>query len=124
MSRIRLYLDEDAMENALAIALRARRMDVLTAAECGMANRSDEEHLDYASRKGLVLYSYNMRHYSSIHSQWLGSGRQHSGIILSPQQRYSVGEQQRRLLRILSNLSATEMLSRIEYLSNWPSESG
>jgi hypothetical protein len=45
MSRIRLYLDEDAMQNVLVVALRARRVDVLTASDCGMVGRSDDDHL-------------------------------------------------------------------------------
>jgi hypothetical protein len=40
MSRIRLYFDEDAMQQALFVALRARRIDVLTASECGMIGKS------------------------------------------------------------------------------------
>jgi 3-polyprenyl-4-hydroxybenzoate decarboxylase len=34
MSRIQLHFDEDAMQRALVVALRARRVDVLTASEC------------------------------------------------------------------------------------------
>jgi hypothetical protein len=33
MSQARLYLDEDAMRKALVFGLRARNVDVLTAAE-------------------------------------------------------------------------------------------
>jgi len=49
MSRIRLYFDEDAMQHALVVALRARRVDVLTASDCAMINRGDEDHLRHAS---------------------------------------------------------------------------
>jgi len=41
MSRVRLYLDEDAMRRSLVFALRARNLDVLTAADAGMINRAD-----------------------------------------------------------------------------------
>jgi len=119
MSRIRLYLDEDAMEHGLVIAFRARLVDVLTASDCGMVNRDDEEHLEYASRSGRALYSFNIRDYARIDRQWIENGREHSGIILAPQQRLSIGEQQRRLLQLLSRRSAAEMRSQIEYLSNW-----
>src|SRR5690348_4082731 len=102
MSRIRLYFDEDAMQEALVVALRARRIDVLTASDCGMVNRSDEEHLRHASRDGRVLYSFNMRDYSLLHQQWSADGQAHGGIILAPQQRYSIGEQLRRLLQLLN----------------------
>ena len=114
-----MYFDEDAMQQALVVAPRARRVDTLTALDCGMVNRRDEQHLLYASGGGRVLYSYNIRDYSSLHERWLGGGREHSGIILAAQQRYSVGEQLRRLLQLLNRRSAEGMLSRLEYLSSW-----
>lgn len=119
MSRIRLYFDEDAMQHGLVTALRARRVDVLTALECGMVNKCDEDHLRHAGGVGRVLYSFNIKDYSSIHQQWIASEQAHSGMILAPQQRYSVGEQLRRLLQLLNRKSAVEMQSRLEYLSAW-----
>src|SRR6266481_5228803 len=102
MSRIRLYLDEDSMQSALVVALRARRVDVVTASDCGMVNRSDEEHLRFASAAGRVLYSFNLKDYSLLHELWTTREQVHSGIILARQQRYSVGEQLRRLLRLVN----------------------
>jgi hypothetical protein len=54
-----------------------------------------------------------------LHEQWIASGREHSGIILAFQQRYSIGEQLRRLLHLLNRKPAAEMMSRLEYLSTW-----
>jgi hypothetical protein len=119
VSRIRLYFDEDAMQHALLVALRARRIDVLTASDCAMIGRSDIEHLRHASSDGRALYSFNIKDYSLLHEEWLAGGYEHSGIILAFQQRYSVGEQLRRLLHLLNGMPATGMLSRLEYLSNW-----
>ena len=119
MIRIRLYFDEDAMQNALVVALRARRVDIVTASDCGIVNKSDEAHLSRASGDGRVLYSYNIGDYSAIHKEWMGRGAAHSGIVLAPQQRYSTGEQLRRLLRLMNLKPAAEMFSRLEYLSNW-----
>src|SRR3954447_8335736 len=119
MSRIRLYLDEDAMQGGLVMALRSRHVDVLTAFDGGMVNQSDEDHLHYASLNERVLYSFNIKDYSLLHEQWISNGRVHSGILLAPQQRYSVGEQLKRLLQFLNRRAAAETLSRLEYLSNW-----
>jgi hypothetical protein len=55
MTAIRLYMDEDSMSRSLVRALRARRVDVTTALEEGMIERSDAEHLDYATTQGRVL---------------------------------------------------------------------
>ncbi len=48
------------MRCALIRALRARGVDVTTALEAGMIGREDREHLDYATARGRVLYSFNV----------------------------------------------------------------
>ena len=48
------------MRSALVRALRACGVDVSTALEAGMIERSDEEHLEYAMKEGRVLYSFNI----------------------------------------------------------------
>jgi Tfp pilus assembly protein PilZ len=65
------------------------------------------------------LYSFNIKDYSLLHEQCIASGQEHSGIILAFQQRYSIGEQLRRLLNLLNLKSAEEMHSNLQYLSNW-----
>jgi hypothetical protein len=119
MSRIRLAFDEGCHATGARRRLCARRVDVLTASDCGMVGRSDEEHLRYAGGGGRVLYSFNIRDYSLLHKQWTASAQEYSGIILALQQRYPIGEQLRRLLYLLNQKSAVEMLSRLEYLSSW-----
>jgi hypothetical protein len=47
------------------------------------------------------------------------AGQSHAGIILAVQQRYTVSEQLRRLLRLISTLKAEDMHNRIEFLSAW-----
>lgn len=57
---IRLYVDEDAMDQDLVRALRGRGVDVTTALEAGMIARDDRDHLEYATRQGRALYSFNV----------------------------------------------------------------
>src|SRR5215470_10703817 len=106
MAMIRLYVDEDSMDRALVRALRARGVDVRTALEEGMIERSDHEHLDYATAQGRVLYTCNVADFYHLHTRFLAQGKFHTGIILTPQQRYSVGEQMRRLLKLINTKSA------------------
>jgi hypothetical protein len=115
----RLYLDEDSMRLALVEFLRARGVDVLTASEAGMIEQPDEEHLERAAAQGRVLYSFNVADYQRLHTAWLAEGRSHAGIVLARQQQYSVGEQMRRLLKLMAVLSADEMKNRVEFLSAW-----
>jgi hypothetical protein len=116
---IRLYIDEDSMSRALVRALRARNVDVATALEEGMVERTDSAHLDYATAQGRVLFNFNVGDYYRLHTKYLASGKPHAGVIVSPQQRYYIGEQMRRLLRLAAARSAEQMCNRIEFLGQW-----
>ena len=91
---------------------------MITAMEAGMAGRADEEQLEWAASNERALYSFNRGDFYSLHTTWLREGRHHSGIILS-RQGLSVGEQMRRLLRLIDRLTPEEMQNRVEFLSHW-----
>lgn len=116
---IRLYLEEDSMRRALIRALRTRGADVTTALEAGMIECDDKEHLDYATTQGRVLYSFNVGDFYGLHLAYLAEGKSHAGMILAQQQRYSVGEQMRRLLKLVTTKSAEDMKNQVEFLSAW-----
>jgi hypothetical protein len=48
MSEIRLYVDEDSMDQALVRALRARNVDVITVGEAQTEGDIDEDQLAFA----------------------------------------------------------------------------
>ncbi len=116
---MRLYLDADAMRQALVDSLRERGADVETALEAKLKDASDEEQLAYAAAQGRVLYSFNIGDFMALHTLYIIEGKDHAGIILAPQQRYSIGEQMRRLLRIVQMKSAVQMRNTIEFLGTW-----
>ena len=116
---IRLYFDEDSMRRSLVRALRARGVDVITALGAGMIEREDADHLDYATQQGRVLCTFNMRDFYRLHSEYVAQGKPHAGIILMRQQYYSVGEQMRRVLRLMARKSADDMKNWVEFLSAW-----
>src|SRR6266571_3084450 len=103
--QIRLYLDEDAMDSDLVHALRMHGVDVTTALDEGLIEHYDHDHLAFAASQSRALYSFNAGDYLALHSEYLTQGRHHAGIIPAAQQRYSVGEQMRRLLRIINRRS-------------------
>lgn len=116
---IRLYLDEDSSDTDLLKALRLRAVDVVSTVEVGMLERSDEEQLAWAAEHERVVYSSNRRDFYRIHSEWMSAGKSHFGVILGHQQRYSIGEQMYRLLRLIHHFTAEDMRNRIEFLSHW-----
>jgi hypothetical protein len=44
----------------------------------------------------VCLYTFNVSDFYRLHKAWAGAGREHAGMILASQQRFSVGEQLRR----------------------------
>jgi hypothetical protein len=107
------------MDGDLVRGLRSRGIDVITATEADMIRRKDEEHLSLATAKGRALYSYNIRDFHEIHTQWTLTGRSHAGIILAQQERYSIGEQIRRLVHLIGSLTEEAMRNRVEFLDRW-----
>jgi hypothetical protein len=84
-----------------------------------MIEQPDQAHLKFATVQGRVLYSYNIGDYYHLHTVYLTEGLLHAGIILAPQQRYTIGQQMRRLLKLSATISAQEMQNRLEFLSHW-----
>lgn len=116
---IKIYLDEDAQDGDFVTALTFRGVDVLTSNEAGMNGRRDLEQLNFAAQNERVLFSHNVGDFAALHIEYLQSGKEHAGIVLARQRQFSVGEQTRRLLRMIGTLSVEEMQSRLEFLSLW-----
>jgi hypothetical protein len=119
VSRIRLYIDEDAMHMELVDALRAKGVDTITAVDAGLIQSPDELQLQYAAEHARVLYSFNVADFFQLHTAWIAASKPHAGMILARQQRYSVSDQLRRLLRLVDATSHEDMVNRVEFLSHW-----
>jgi len=107
------------MDQTLVRALRARGLDVTTAFEAGMIDRADSDHLAFATAQGRVLCTFNVGDFYRLHRDYPREGKSHAGIILARQQRYTLGEQVRRLLRLASSTSEESMWNHVEFLSHW-----
>lgn len=116
---IRLYCDEDSVQHALVAALRKRDVDIQTSLEAGTTGQQDDRQLEYAATQGRAIYSFNVGDFCRLHAEWLALARCHAGIVLARQQHDSIGEQMRRLLRLLARVLAEEMHNRLEFLGDW-----
>lgn len=96
-----------------------RGVEITSAQEMGLVAVPDRTQLEWCQAQGRVLYTFNVRDFYALHTEYLSSGRTHAGIILAPQQRYSIGEQMRRLLRLIAIRSATDMHNQVAFLSAW-----
>jgi hypothetical protein len=119
VGQIKIYIDEDAMDTDLVAALRSRSVTVITALDAGLAEKSDEEQLAFAAEHGCVIYTFNVSDFYRLHTAWVRAGREHAGMILAPQQRFSVGEQLRRILRLRATNTTASMRNQVEFLGNW-----
>jgi hypothetical protein len=83
---IRLYLDE-MMPPDLAGALRRQGYDVESCRDAGRANRAipDEEQLTYAAQHRRAILTFNSVDYLRLDQAWKTAGREHAGIVVSPQ---------------------------------------
>jgi hypothetical protein len=113
---MRLYIDEDALARALVNGLRARGFEILTVLEAGMKGRDDPAQLAYAIQQGRVVYTFNVGHFCRLHTEYLVQGKTHTGIIVVPRQKYSIGEQIRKLASFISSSSAEEMENKLHFL--------
>jgi len=119
VSKIRLYIDEDSNSRALVLSLQERGVDVVTPLSANRQGYRDEEQLAWATEQCRVLYSANVRDFYSLHTQILTEGRFHSGIILNPNQSYSIGIQMRGILRLVTAKSAEDMQNQVEFISDY-----
>ena len=114
--QIRLYIDEDAMSRALIRGLRSRGIDVTTTLDEGMVGQSDQAQLEYAAATGRVFFTFNIGDFCRLHKAYLAHRNSHSGIVVVYRQRYTVGEQLRRLLKLADAKSAEDITNQLVFL--------
>ena len=89
------------MDDDLVQALRLRGADVQTAFEAGLVGIPDEEHLAHTAGEDESSTPSTSATSLRLHGEDMNEGRAHAGIVFDDQQHFSVGEQMRRLLRII-----------------------
>ena len=116
MSDVRLYVDEDAGEDAVVKGLRTRGIDVLTTLEANRLGATDAEQLATAISLRRTIYTFNVGDFARLHHEHLEQGIEHTGIIVIPEQRCSTGEKIRRLTKFVKSVTAEDLLNRMKYL--------
>ena len=113
---LRLYLDRHVMTR-LAEDLGRRGYDCLTTQQAGKDTVRDEDQLAFAAANSRAILTYNIRDFAPLHENWLASGRQHAGIIVSRQ----LGGRQYGILlsRMLGELKADDMRNNLVHLERF-----
>jgi predicted nuclease of predicted toxin-antitoxin system len=113
---IALYLDADVYLR-LAELLRDEGFDVISAREVNHDSWGDAEQLAYAASTRRAILTHNRDDFILLAREYVEAGREHYGIIVSEQA--LIGEMQRRLLRLLDQVTAEEMKNTFRYLSDF-----
>lgn len=109
MGRIRYYTDEH-VSNAVAAGLRRRGIDVLTTYEADILGASDKEHLVFAARHGMIVFTQDAD-FLRLHA----AGVDHTGIVYA-RQHTPIGEVVRGLFLLHQVVDADEMRGAIRFL--------
>jgi hypothetical protein len=113
---IRLYLDAD-VDVRMASNLRKAGYDCVSAREVGNAALDDQTQMSFAANEGRVLLTHNIQHFVPLFERWWHTGLDHPGIVVS--QQIPLGELQRRIVRFLDTVPASEMRNNLRNLAEF-----
>lgn len=114
MSRINIYTDEH-VHSAVIQGLRRRGVSVIRCQDVNMRTATDKAHFKYIIEHNYVLYTHD-DDFIAMAVRWKREGKIHPGIVYCHQQRYSIGEQIRRLKELTDILETEDMTNTVEFL--------
>jgi predicted nuclease of predicted toxin-antitoxin system len=110
---IDIYLDED-VDVLVADLLRARGFIAVTTRDAGNLGTSDSNQLSYAVSAQKALLTHNRVDFEALANSYRVAGQTHFGIIIAV--RRPAHEVVRRLLAILNQVTADEMIEQLRYI--------
>jgi uncharacterized protein with PIN domain len=110
---IKLYLDED-VHKKIAVALRLKGYDVVSAHEVQKQSLSDYQQLEYVVSEQRAIFTFNAGDFDRLHKEYIKSGKNHFGILLSKQ--IPIGETINRLTKFLFAHSKEEIRNNIFWI--------
>jgi predicted nuclease of predicted toxin-antitoxin system len=116
LEKIKLYIDEDITDR-LAVVLRSRGYDVISAHEVEMRGKTDIEQLVYATNNKRVILTQNVKHFIDLQREYFKKGLKHYGILLTNILPFK--ELIRRVLNFLNRKQIIEMRNNLDWLHNY-----
>lgn len=116
MEKIKLYIDED-LSDRVAVALRSRGFDAISAHEVDMRGKTDKEQLDYAIKHNRIILTRNIKHFVNLQREYYKEGLPHNGILVTDY--LPLKELIRRLTKFLNEKNLTEISNTLDWLQNY-----
>ena len=82
-----------------------------------MFGKSDEEQLDFAVSNRRAIVTFNIKDFVLLHQSWLSEGKEHFGIIVSPEIRIS--KLIHLCLKFLYRIEGKELLNQMHFLQEF-----
>ncbi len=116
MEKIRLYIDED-LSDRIAVALRSKGFDVISAHEVNMRGKSDKEQLEYAIQHNRVILTRNIKHFINLQNEYHRKGLSHNGLLVTDY--LPLKELIRRLTKFLNEKNLSDIDNNLDWLQNY-----
>jgi predicted nuclease of predicted toxin-antitoxin system len=110
---LELYLDED-VDVLLSDLIRARGFAATTTREAGNLHADDSNQLLYAVQHQKTFLTHNRVDFETLATTYFREQKTHYGIIIAT--RHPPHEIARRLLIILNQVTADEMINQLVYI--------
>lgn len=108
-----IYLDED-VSILVAVLLRAKGFDAITARDEKMLTKPDPAQLSHAVSLEHCLLTHNRLDYEHLHQIYIAQNMPHFGIVISSQRTpYEIAQ---RLAVLLNGLTADEFENQLLYI--------
>lgn len=105
-----VFYTNESVNIAVAEGLKRRGIKVITARDAGNLGLSDEEQIEYARQKGMVIVTHDDDFLS------LSAELEHKVIVFVHQQKYSIGDVIRNLKLLWDVVEQKDMKNHVEFL--------
>lgn len=116
MEKIKLYIDED-LSDRIAVALRSKGFNVISAHEVDMRGRTDKEQLEYAIKHDRALLTRNVKHFVELQREYYKKGMSHSGMVVTDY--LPLKTLIRRITNFLNARQRNEIKNNLDWLQNY-----
>ena len=109
------YYADHHVASAITRGLRARGIDVLTAAEDGTQEWEDAAILERATTLSRTVFTQD-RDFLVLAHQWQATGREFAGVVYGHQMEITIGKAIHDLELLASVFDPPDIMNRVEFL--------